>query len=173
MLVRSLCQPALAFAFVALVVAIPAKAQDADYLARFAGDWTGGGSVQRNETEQPRKVTCRITGTPSANAVSIRGKCRAAVIFTRNIGVDVRVDSSGRYTGTYTGSKIGPASLSGARSGDTVTFTVTWPKPVMGDTTATMTIVNDGNGRLRFTVVDKLGAGGPEAKVTDLSFTKS
>jgi hypothetical protein len=36
-----------------------------------------------------------------------------------------------------------------------------------------MTIVNDGNGGLRFTVVDNLGAGGPEAKVTDLSFTKS
>ena len=81
--------------------------------------------------------------------------------------------SSGRYTGTYVGSSIGPARLSGKRGGDAVNLTITWPKPVRGDTTAAMTIRNTGNGQLGITIVDEVPAGGPKAQVSSISLKQS
>ena len=161
----------MAAAIVALSVGA-AAADETEFLQRFAGSWAGSGSVQRKADEGPRRVTCRIKGAPSQNGVSIGGTCRAAVVFTRDIGIDVRVDpGSGRYTGTYTGSTIGPASVSGRRRGDAVTLTITWPKPVNGDTEATMTIRNDGAGRLSISVTDKMPDGG-EVQTTNVTFEK-
>ena len=65
------------------------------------------------------------------------------------------------------------ARLYGKRSGDAVILTITWPKPVNGDTKATMTIRNDGNGRLAITVTDKVAPGGPNAQVTRLALNQS
>ena len=102
------------------------------------------------------------------------GTCRAAVIFSRKISADISVDpSSGRYSGTYVGSSIGPASLSGKRQGDAIVLTITWPKPVRGDTTAVMTIKNAGNGQLAITVTDEVEPGGAKAQVTNLALRQS
>ena len=51
-------------------------------------------------------------------------------------------------------------------------LTITWPKPVNGDPTATMTIRNDGNGRLGITVTDEVPGGG-NAEVTDLALSQN
>ena len=67
------------------------------------------------------------------------------------------------------GAAMGPAQLAGRRRGDAVVLTVTWPKPVNGDTNATMTIVNAGNRSLLITVTDRLEAGGRTAEVTRLA----
>jgi hypothetical protein len=53
-----------------------------------------------------------------------------------------------------------------------VVLTVTWPKPVNGDTKATMTIQNSGNGALAITVVDAVHPGGPQAEVTRLALSQ-
>jgi hypothetical protein len=101
------------------------------------------------------------------------GQC-GAFIFSRNISADIRFDAAtGRYTGVYEGSAIGPARLSGKRKGDAIVLTITWPQPVNGDTKATMTIRNSGNGKLAITVTDQVTPGGPSAHVTQLALNQS
>jgi hypothetical protein len=157
-----------------LVFTSPALAQEAEFLARFAGSWSGSGTAKRNADEDANRVRCTIQGSASSNALSLRGTCRAAVIFSRNFGADVEFDpGSGRYRGTYTGSKIGPAGLSGARRGDAVHLTITWPRPVNGDTTAQMSIRNSGDGRLHILVTDEVEPGGPVTETTNLALGRN
>ena len=163
----------LALALGAFLAAAPAQSQEADFLSRFEGKFSGSGKVSRNETENPTTVRCTMKGQVSANTVSMSGTCRAAVIFSRKISAQLRVDESGNYTGTYIGSSIGPARLSGKRRGDSVNLTITWPKPVRGDTTAQMTIRNSGSGQLAITITDEVPAGGPRAQVSSLSLSQS
>jgi hypothetical protein len=135
---------------------------EAYYLSRFAGDWSGNGHVRKNAETNTWSVSCRVSGQPSANRISINGNCNAALIVNRQIGADLIYDpKSDRYSGIYIGSRIGPAQLSGRRVGNAVRLTITWPKPVNGDTKARMTVQNDGNGNLRITVADNLEPGGP------------
>jgi hypothetical protein len=154
-------------------LAIPATAGEADFLNRFNGSFAGGGLVQRNAEEGPNEVTCKLVGEPSENGVSMRGRC-GALIFSKQIRADISYDpGSGRYSGVYVGSSIGPASLSGRRKGDSVVLIITWPQPVNGDTKAVMTISNSGNGNLAITVTDEVSPGGPKAKVTQLALSQS
>ena len=166
-----LSRPAvLAAAFSAFLFGPSAYAAESDFLQRFEGSWSGSGTVSRNEAENPNNVQCTMAGNASATGISMNGTCRAAVIFSRNISADIRYDpGSGRYSGTYVGSTIGPARLSGRRKGDAVVLTITWPKPVRGDTKAIMVISNPGNGQLGITVTDEIQPGGPKAQVTRLA----
>jgi hypothetical protein len=154
-------------------LSLPAQAGEADFLGRFSGSFSGGGLVQRNAGETPNQVSCSLTGRSSENAVLMDGQC-GAFIFSKQIRAEIRYDpQSGRYSGVYVGSSIGPASLSGKRSGDAVVLTITWPQPVNGDTKATMTIRNSGNGQLAITVTDQVVPGGPSAQVTQLALSGS
>src|SRR4051812_28923748 len=112
--------PGIATALVTLCFSAASLATEREFLARFAGSFSGGGTVQRNASERPNQVTCTITGQPSATSVSMNGKCGAA-IFSRAIKAEIHYDAAtGRYTGVYVGSAIGPAHLSGKRKGDAV-----------------------------------------------------
>lgn len=156
-------------AILAGAAAPPASAAEEGFLDRFGGTWSGSGRVQREGTSSPRQVNCSVTGQPGANRLSFQGACRAAVIFSRQIGASLTYDpGSGQYRGTYTGSAIGPAQLSGTRRGDTVDLRIDWPRPVNGDTQARMTIRNGGDGLLRITVADNLTPGGPIQQTSDL-----
>jgi hypothetical protein len=68
----------------------------------------------------------------------------------------------------YTGSRIGPARLTGIRSGDAVNLRIEWPRPVNSDTQATMVIRNDSQGALRITVTDNLTPGGPTQQTSEI-----
>ncbi len=145
------------------------QAAETDFLGRFRGTWSGSGQVQREGNSQPRQVTCSVTGSPAENRISARGNCRAALIFSRPIGVDLAYDArSSTYRGTYTGARIGPARLSGTRNGDTVNLRIEWPRPVNGDMQASMVIRNDGRGTLRITVADNLTPGGPVQQTSEI-----
>jgi hypothetical protein len=145
------------------------SAAETDFLERFRGSWSGSGKVQREGTSQPRQVTCSITGSPAENRISAQGTCRAVLIFTRSIGVNLAYDPrSGTYRGTYTGARIGPARLTGTRSGNAVNLMIEWPRPVNGDTQAAMVIRNDGQGTLRITVADNLTPGGPIQQTSEI-----
>ena len=164
---------ALAVTLGSILLAGSASAAEEEFLSRFQGSFSGTGLVQRNAAENPSQVTCTLNGQPSANAVSMSGKC-GAFIFSKWISADLSFDpASGRYSGTYVGSSIGPASLTGTRNGDSVVLTITWPQPVNGDTKATMTIRNSGNGQLAITVTDEVEPGGPTAQVTQLALNQS
>jgi hypothetical protein len=164
---------AFALALAAATSSMPSLAAEWDFLSRFEGSFSGGGTVQRSAKENPNQVTCTMTGQPSETTISMNGKC-GAFIFSRQISAKLRFDpSSGRYTGTYTGSSIGPAGLSGKRRGDSIVLTITWPQPVNGDTKATMTIRNSGNGQLAITVTDELRPGGGRKAVTQIALNQN
>lgn len=163
----------IAAALGGLCLSSPGKAGEKDFLSRFHGSFSGGGTVIRSAEDGPGKVTCNLNGQPSAGGISISGQCQMAG-FGRQIRADLRYDpASGRYSGTYVGASVGAASLSGKRRGDSVVLTITWPQPVNGDTHATMTIRNSGNGRLAITVTDELKPGAGRAKVTQLALNQS
>jgi hypothetical protein len=157
----------------ATVSSAPSSAAEWEYLSRFAGSFSGGGTVQRNAQESPNQVSCTFIGQPTETGVSMAGEC-GAFIFSKQIRADLRYDpATGRYSGSYIGSSIGPASLSGKRRGDAIVLTITWPQPVNGDTTAIMTIQNSGNGQLGITVTDQLAPGGERTRVTQLALNQS
>jgi hypothetical protein len=144
-------------------------ALESDFFSRFAGTFSGSGEVKRSAGDNASQVRCTLTGQPSASGVTMSGEC-GAFIFSKDIRADIRYDAaSGLYAGTYVGSSIGPAKLRGQRRGDAVVLTITWPKPVNGDTKATMTIRNSGDGTLAITVTDDIRAGGPATEVTRLA----
>jgi hypothetical protein len=146
-----------------------AHTAELDFLNRFQGSWSGYGTVQREGRSQPRQVTCSVTGSPDKDRLSVQGICRAAVIFTGPVGADLTYDPrTGTYRGTYTGSRIGPARLTGTRRGDAVHLRIDWSRPVNGDTQATMVIRNDGRGALRITVADNLSPGGPIQQTSEI-----
>jgi len=156
-----------------LCLASSGLAGEKDFLSRFDGSFSGGGTVIRNAETGPGKVTCNLNGQSSGSGISISGQCQMAG-FGRHIRADLRYDpGSGQYSGTYIGAAVGAASLSGKRRGDSVVLTITWPRPVNGDTHATMTIRNSGNGRLAITVTDELKPGSGRSKVTQLALSQS
>ncbi len=156
------------------VCLLPAVAHaDADYLTRFDGAFRGTGSVQREQDASPRRVNCAVDGTQiSPNRLRIAGSCRAAIIVRREIGADIRFDpTSGRFSGSYTGSTKGVSRLSNGRlRGDTLTFTLTYPVTVHGDRTATMTIRNAGNGSFSLAVTDDVD--GVPRRTSDISLQR-
>jgi hypothetical protein len=163
---------AFALALAAAGFSSPSLSAEKEFLSRFEGSFSGGGTVQRNAKESPNQVTCTMTGQPSESSISMSGEC-GAFIFSKQIGAKLRYDAgSGRYTGTYTGSSIGPAKLSGKRRGDSIVLTITWPQPVNGDTKATMIIRNSGNGSLAITVTDELEPGAGSKAVTQIALSQ-
>jgi hypothetical protein len=159
-------------AVIGISATTPAQADESAFLARFEADWSGGGKVLRRANEEAWNVTCTMTQNQAANTIDIGGNCRAALVLSKAIGAKLKVDpATGIYKGTYVGAAEGTAQLSGKRSGDTLTLTITWPKAINGDTKATMIIRNPGNGTLQIKVLDKNGAGGPTVTTSDLTFT--
>jgi hypothetical protein len=148
------------------LLSFTANAAEAEYLGLFNGTWSGGGTVVKGSI--PWQVSCQAIGQPGENHIVITGDCSVAIINVP-ISADITYDpDTGLYSGTYIGAKVGPAHLSGKRSGNVVNLTITWPKPVNGDTRAQMIIENDGRGELRIVVTDNTAPGGPELTTHDL-----
>ena len=114
----------IAFALATLCFSAASFATEREFLARFEGSFSGGGTVQRNASERPNQVTCTMTGLTAADIRPVARLHRAAF-------------------------------------------------PVNGDTRATMTIRNSGNGSLAITVTDELQPGGARAEVTQLALSQN
>ena len=96
--------------------AMPAQAAERPFLDRFPGAWSGSATVI--DKGRTLNVSCQVTGAPDDTHISIRGHCNAGLIG-RAISADLTFDpNTGRYSGTYIGDDVGPAHLSGKRSGD-------------------------------------------------------
>lgn len=148
-----------------------ALSSEENYLNRFEGAFSGSGQVRTSAEGSPYQVTCSVSGNATATTLNLDGTCRAMAIVTRKIGADLKVAPDGTYSGTYVGSKIGPAAIKGRRSGDRVVLTVNWPKPVNGDKTATMIISSSENG-FSFTVDDEKTPGGPVVRMTQVNLER-
>ncbi len=158
---------AIGFACVLAVAAsAPASAAESSFLSRFKGNWTGAGTVTKDALSV--HVSCSAVGEPGDNHIVVQGNCGIAMI-SRPMIADLTYDpASGRYSGTYIGAKVGPARLSGKRNGNVVELTITYPKPVNGDTKATLVIENAGAGSLRIMINDRPAPGAPMERTSDL-----
>jgi len=140
------------------------------FIDLFAGAWAGPGTLVKAAI--PWRVTCRATGQSSTNRLIVEGSCSLAIINDR-IAADIAYDpKTGLYSGTYIGAKVGPARVSGRRSGSVLSLAITWPHPVFGDTRARMTIVNTGGATFRLTIFDNIAPGGPEELTSDVVMTR-
>ncbi|UUP16551.1 hypothetical protein [Nitratireductor thuwali] len=164
----------LASAAAVMLVNLPmVSAAQEDSLDRFAGTWSGSGTVQVNFQSQPRDVSCDLAGVSGGQSISISGTCRAYLVFTRRIGVKLALNpQSQKYTGTYMGSPAGPAHLSGTMENGSLDLTITWPKEINGDRTALMRVASD-SGSLHITVSDRVGGEGELRTMTDIALTQS
>ncbi len=163
--------PFAAALLITLTPAVSAMADETNFLSRFEGKWSGGGSMKPTAKAPSVPLDCVANGNSSARTLSLGGKC-SALILSRVLSADLKYDpATNRYTGVYITAGDPPAALSGTRAGDALVLAVKWPKPVNGDSDATMIIRNAGQGKFSFTVRDAVEPGGPT--VTTANFTLS
>jgi hypothetical protein len=159
--------------FFVIAPALAATGDEAGFIERFTGKWSGGGPYKRTAGTPSVNVKCTIAGESRPNRIKVGGTCRAAIVITRKIAMDVTYDpASDSYRGTYKGEMDGLAQLSGKRKGGGVEFQVAWPEVLNGDRSATMAISSSGNGVMHLRMSDRTSADGPVAVMWDLTFRK-
>jgi hypothetical protein len=143
-------------------------------LDRYAGSFSASGTVLEGPNATSHQVRCRFTTSQQGTAgFSFRGTCWAYLVLSRSISADLVVDPrSGKVTGTYTGSRVGTAQLTGRQEGADFDLVIEWPKPLYGDTTANMKVVSLDPDRFRIVVTDRIGVDGPVRPTTDLTLAR-
>jgi hypothetical protein len=143
-------------------------------LDRYAGSFVGSGTILEGPNADSHRVRCRFTASrQGATGLSFRGACRAHLVISRSISVDLTWDpQSGRVTGTYTGSRVGKAQLTGKQMGADLDLTITWPKPLYGDTTANLRVDSVDADRFRIVVMDRIGVNGLVRATTELTLLR-
>jgi hypothetical protein len=131
----------------------PAIADDAAFLASFAGSWSGKGQFRITAGSSPMAVSCSFDAETSATSLSLDGKCRGMVVMSRRIGITLKTNGEG-VSGSYIGSTTGPAGLSGRREGSAFDLQIRWAKAVNGDREALMTVEKIGENGLKLTTTD-------------------
>ncbi len=136
-----------------LLSAPSAHADEAGFLQSLQGKFAGKGTVRIRTSSPVMNISCTFTSDATATSLSLDGTCRAMMIMTREIRADLTT-SGATYSGTYVGSKSGPATLSGGRTGDAINLNIRWAKTVNGDRDAQMTVEKIGANAMRLTVTD-------------------
>ncbi|MGX8013793.1 hypothetical protein ACVDG8_034905 [Mesorhizobium sp. ORM8.1] len=130
-----------------------AHADEADFLRSLQGKFAGKGTVRIRTNSPVMNITCSFTSDATATSLSLDGICRAMLIMTREIRADLKVNGT-KYAGTYTGSRSGPAGLSGSRDGNAINLDIHWAKIINGDRDAELTVEKTGPDEMRMTVTD-------------------
>ncbi|KLK89611.1 hypothetical protein AA309_30390 [Microvirga vignae] len=143
-------------------------------LERYAGTFSGSGTIVEGPNASSHHVRCNFTILQQgATGLSLQGTCRAYLIIARSISADLARDpQSGQVTGTYTGSRVGPARLTGRQAGTDFDLMIEWPKPLYGDRTAQMKVASLDQDRFRIVVTDRIGVNGPVRATTDLTLLR-
>ncbi|KQU99880.1 hypothetical protein ASD12_19180 [Mesorhizobium sp. Root102] len=148
---RSFAQFALAGAL--LVAAGAAHADETKFLQSFKGNFAGKGTVQVTTDVPNVGVSCSFESNATSTSLSLDGNCRGLVVVSRAISANLKVTGA-KYSGTYVGSRTGPAQLNGSRSGSAINLGIRWAKEVNGDRKAQMTVEKRGENGIRLTVTD-------------------
>jgi hypothetical protein len=130
------------------------RAAEADFLKTFSGNWGGNGSVRIRTATLPIPVNCKLASTATETSMSLVGQCTSLAIFSRPLSATVTTNGK-LYTGTYLGSRTGPAKLSGTRAGNALNLEIRWARNVNGDRSAQLPIEKIGDDEMRLTTVDK------------------
>lgn len=149
-----------------------AAAQEGDFLTSLEGSWTGGGTVMVRTDSKPVKVSCSFDSNATATSLSLDGNCRGLVIVSRAVGADLKVNG-GAYSGTYTGSRSGPAALKGSRKGNAINMGIRWGREINGDRDARLTVEKVGENGMRITTVDVDPASGDNVVTSRIDLKRS
>jgi hypothetical protein len=143
-------------------------------LDRYTGSFAGSGTILEGPNANSHQVNCSFTASrQGGTGLSLRGTCRAYLILSKSISVDLDWNPrSDRVTGTYTGSRVGTAQLAGKQTGGGFDLTITWPKPLYGDTSANLRVASANPGRFRIVVMDRIGVNGAVRATTDLTLLR-
>ena len=143
-------------------------------LDRYAGTFAGSGTILEGPDATSHQVRCHFTILQQgATGLSLQGICRAYLIISRSISANLAWDPrSGQVTGTYTGSRVGTARLTGRQAGTDFDLTIAWPQPLYGVTTAQMKVASLDPDRFRIVVTDRIGVNGPMRATTDLTLLR-
>jgi hypothetical protein len=165
---RFVCVILLACAAAGSVSAAP------EVLARYAGSFSGSGTILEGPEASPHKVRCSFTILQQGTTdLSLQGTCWAYLIVARSVSARLSWDPrSGQVTGTYSGSRVGLAQLSGRQVGTDFDLTIQWPRPLYGDMAAEMRVVSFDPDRFRIVVTDRIGVNGPVRATTDLTLLR-
>jgi hypothetical protein len=136
----------------------------------FTGSFSGSGTVVEGPSANTHQVRCSFQASrQGGSGLALRGTCWAYSIISRSISADLVLDArSGEVAGTYTGARVGPASLSGKRQGSVFNLIIDWPKPVFGNMTSELRIASPKPESMRITVLSRVGVSGPVRAITDL-----
>jgi hypothetical protein len=140
----------------------------------YAGSFSGSGTIVEGPDANSHQVRCRFTILQQGAAgLSLQGTCWAYLIVARSVSARLSWDPrSGQVTGTYTGSRVGTAQLTGRQVGTDFDLAIEWPKPLYGDTTARMRVTSLDPNRFRIVVTDRIGLNGPVRATTDLTLLR-
>ena len=136
-----------------LVAAGAAHADETRFLQSFKGNFAGRGTVQVTTDAPSVSVSCSFKSNATSTSLSLDGNCRGLVVVSRAISANLKVTGA-KYTGTYVGSRTGPAQLNGSRSGNAINLGIRWAKEVNGDRRAQMKVEKRGENGMRLTVID-------------------
>jgi len=116
------------------------------HLLRLAARQFGGG------IHASRCLSCGLvaplSGTFSSGTQSLHGvmaRCNGSVSppHLRGLGDHIGIfHRRSRVAGTYTGSRVGTAQLTGRQMGADFDLTITWPNPLYGDKTANLRVAS-------------------------------
>jgi hypothetical protein len=143
-------------------------------LDRYTGSFAASGTILEGPNASSHQVSCSFMATRQGETgLSLRGTCSVYLIISRSIAVNLKWDpQTGRVTGTYTGSRVGMAQLTGRQMGGDFDLTINWPQPLYGDMTAELKVANVDADRFRIVVMDRIGVNGPVRATTDLTLLR-
>jgi hypothetical protein len=136
-----------------LLATTGAQADEASFLRSLQGKFSGKGTVRIRTNSPVMSISCTFTSDATESSLSLDGTCRALLIMTREIRADLKTSGTS-YSGTYIGSRSGPAGLSGTRVGNAINLDIHWAKIINGDRDAQLTVEKTGNDEMRLTVTD-------------------
>ena len=102
--------------------AYPVSPANDPLLTRLAGEWTGRGQIRQTAEADTERVFCKITNTLSADGAALAqvGRCALANQSGAITG-EINALGEGKYNGTLESmASEGPATLTGARAGDSI-----------------------------------------------------
>lgn len=163
-------------AIIALLLTIftfsAAIADEKDFLDTLSGNWHGSGQVRLNPGAMPLTVSCSLDSRADGAALNLDGACRAKIMFSRRIGVDLRANGT-RYTGSYVGSRRGAARLVGTRTGDALNLQIIWPDKGSGSHVASMRLASFGTGHMQIVTIEPHPQTGKQVVTAKIELTRN
>jgi len=143
-----------AIALVGAFSIAPVSAAPTAFFEDLSGNWSGSGKAYVTKFGEV-SANCRVSVSGADTQIQMKGSC-GMLVFRQALGLTLKNAGGNRFTGTYTGSKTGPAKLEGALQDDRLVLNIRWGGLVNGDRTAKMILQRTGPNSFAQTVVDKV-----------------